>query len=1557
MRRPALALALVVVSCTQPSRSDAPARSTAALEALPAEEIDGALAAFAARPSVSSAELRARAMRTLISEDPKRALQVALNPVQRAALPADVQPFIEQWLDGVGDLDLIAGTSEDGAAPVPPERFLTLRGETFRAFVTGPRFEAKSRRQVRVHAVVLDELAAVSDRPTRLMTAGEPDDDSLPYRPGGQCPVSRKNVPKQASRVHAADAIYEFCTPDHVAAFDEQLGETEDQASDAPASAWSTGAKTVLFMRVDFDDLVGEPLSTAAAQTLIDTTSSNYFSATSYGQTSLTATVTPVFRLPQPSTFYKMNDNYYGLRSAAIAAATDAGYAFSSYSLDIVAFKGLYGGWAGRGSVGGRGNWLNGNFSARVTEHELGHNYGVWHANYWNATNSTIIGAGANQEYGNPFDVMGNGTQQFNAWFKKVLDWIPPSEIATALASGTYRIHALEQPITSGFHTLKVPRGDGQKDYWVEFRQAVASNRSLFNGVSINWGYASSTGSHLLDMTPGAPGGVADSALTYGRTFSDFNRGIHVTPLQKAGTMPEAIDVVVNIGAFPGNQPPTAGMIVASTLTPAVNAPVTFSIAASDPDGDALAYAWDFADDSYVPSAPMATHPFAAQRTYFVRCIVSDMKGGRVTRSVLVTVGTPARFTLGGTVTAGGTPVEGVRVGDATRVSYTDSDGKYSLSDVPDASVTLSAVKVDYAFTAGFASPVVVTGNLTGLDFTGSRVSGYSVSGTVVSSGTTGLAGVTVSDGTRSAVTAANGSFTLTGVPNGAWMLTAAKPGWSFAAKNVEVLGANVTGVQFTPSGAGLNGQILGGVTAAATVTDGLRTTTANGNGTNWFWNLSGVPSGTYNVVATLPGYTLTPTFTNPVTVAGSYVGNLHFNAVAGTSAAVSGTVTTGGVALPGATVSDGTRTSTTDSLGRFVLIGVPAGSYTLTPSHASYSFMPVTRMVTVGAANVTGQDFATTVVNPPPTVAMAATATPNPVTTGTSAVLSALGADDSGESSLRYTWSTSFFMAPSYSANGTNAAKTTTVTFARSGTYPFEVLIEDPGGLSVRSSVTVVVQQTLVSMTVNPPSANVLSGATQQFTAQGRDQFNQFMFAGPYSWAVSGGGSVSPTGLFTAGMTAGGPHTLTVTGGGKTGSAVVTVTSATSPMITVAARAIPSPVLGTSTSLTVGATDDGGEPALIYSWAMSAGPAAVTFSDNGTNAAKATTVTFTKAGAYQFVVSVVDGGGNMATSVVDVVVEQTPTTVQVAPGSTTVQPGAMLAFTASVEDQFGDSLGVQPALTWSVTSGGTVDANGVFTADAAPGGPYVVTASAGAVSGTATVTVSSAPDTRPPVVNIVAPAQDTRPGGGIDVQIDATDDVGVTGVALSLDGAAFGAELTSAPYSFMVNAAVLAPGAHLLVASARDAAGNTASSTPVRFFVGNGIDAPPVVTLSGVDDGGRVSGPLQLTVSATDDVAVMGLELLIDGVVAQTAMASPWSATVTLAAGAHTLQARATDTASQRGESALIDVTVVGALDMKPPEQLRGVCGCSSGALSPLLMLAAFALLRRRPKTRKRAP
>jgi C1A family cysteine protease len=192
-------------------------------------------------------------------------------------------------------------------------------------------------------------------------------------------------------------------------------------------------------------------------------------------------------------------------------------------------------------------------------------------------------------------------------------------------------------------------------------------------------------------------------------------------------------------------------------------------------------------------------------------------------------------------------------------------------------------------------------------------------------------------------------------------------------------------------------------------------------------------------------------------------------------------------------------------------------------------------------------QQFILAVAQPdyPPTVATTASASPSPVT-GTACNLSVLGADDNGEPNLTYSWSTTGTppAAVSFSANTSNAAKNTVATFTKAGSYSFLVTIKDAKSQQVTSSVSVAVNQTPASVTVSPSSASIPATTTQQFTAAAKDQFGAAFTTQPtYTWTVSGGGTISASGLFTAGSTAGGPYTVTAATGTVIGTASVTVT------------------------------------------------------------------------------------------------------------------------------------------------------------------------------------------------------------------------------------------------------------------------------------------------------------------------------------------------------------------------------------------------------------------------------
>jgi subtilase family serine protease len=166
------------------------------------------------------------------------------------------------------------------------------------------------------------------------------------------------------------------------------------------------------------------------------------------------------------------------------------------------------------------------------------------------------------------------------------------------------------------------------------------------------------------------------------------------------------------------------------------------------------------------------------------------------------------------------------------------------------------------------------------------------------------------------------------------------------------------------------------------------------------------------------------------------------------------------------------------------------------------------------------------------PTIVTPARASANPVT-GTSTVLSVAGSDAAGAASLTYTWSVisspAGVVGPAFSANGTNTALNTVVTFHGAGTYTFLVTLKDAAGLTATSSVKLTVSQTPTYLTLSPGSVSLKDGQAQQFSARALDQFGNALSAQPsWTWSViAGAGSVSKTGLYTAPASGSGAATV----------------------------------------------------------------------------------------------------------------------------------------------------------------------------------------------------------------------------------------------------------------------------------------------------------------------------------------------------------------------------------------------------------------------------------------------
>ncbi len=125
-------------------------------------------------------------------------------------------------------------------------------------------------------------------------------------------------------------------------------------------------------------------------------------------------------------------------------------------------------------------------------------------------------------------------------------------------------------------------------------------------------------------------------------------------------------------------------------------------------------------------------------------------------------------------------------------------------------------------------------------------------------------------------------------------------------------------------------------------------------------YTLNGLISGTYTLTPTLLDFGFTPSSMS-VIVNGANETGKDFTARAGRS--ISGTILVGSTGLPGVTVTETTygTTALTDTAGAYSLKGLADGVYTVTPSLASYTFEPISQVITLQGLSVGGVDFSAT--------------------------------------------------------------------------------------------------------------------------------------------------------------------------------------------------------------------------------------------------------------------------------------------------------------------------------------------------------------------------------------------------------------------------------------------------------------------------------------------------------------------------------------------------------------------------------------------------------------------
>lgn len=710
------------------------------------------------------AKERRAEFKALIAYDPQRALEESISRVTRQSLPREILEHLETPVSATGNYEVYKGLPAPGM-PKPAEgltlRYFEAKGMSYKARVYGTMEPLMGRKEIPLRGVAMDRELAVAESPVRQLEVGE----KIPVGTVVEdtCPVSNQTTKAVATgqavtadtpTIEVGERVITLCNGSHVAVLDEKYRTLVQAAGPGgPAffmdafpgtSSRAIGNFRCLYIRATYPDQMAQPNTEDQAMADMKDTAKFYLDS-SYGKMTTTYAVTPLVVLPQTLKWYQDKDlevNGLGvIQSQARAEAKKIGYDSAQYDCIIVRVNGgLRNGssWGGGDSV-----WL-GWGGMGVINHECGHSLGLGHANYWSTSDGTPYGNGANQEYGNDFDVMGTGSSNFshhyNSVFKRNLGWLPSSYVHFPKINGVYRLTAFDQPrLEEGKrYSLNVSK-NGTINYDIEYH---ATNPAIANQALVLYG------NRLIDTTPGSSGGKGDGGIKVGRTFSDWEADLHFTVVAINATTPPSLDLAYQRGPFPGNQAPTVAL-GASATTVNVGDTVTFTATANDADGDAVAYDWTFDDGTTAVNAAVVTKTFTSAAQVTAMVTVSDMKGGTTRRHVVINVGAHGKQTVTGNITAGGVPLSNVRVTVTSgKFAYTDADGNYALAGVSTGAQTLTATLNGYTLTPSFANPLTVVAGANTANWTAGGVAGTAL--------------VTLTKTVDAAEGGSNGNFRLT---------------------------------------------------------------------------------------------------------------------------------------------------------------------------------------------------------------------------------------------------------------------------------------------------------------------------------------------------------------------------------------------------------------------------------------------------------------------------------------------------------------------------------------------------------------------------------------------------------------------------------------------------------------------------------------------------------------------------------------------------------------------------------------------------------------------------
>lgn len=506
--------------------------------------------------------------------------------------------------------------------------------------------------------------------------------------------------------------------------------------------AATTGEQRTAVILVNFQDNPSQPISRADAHALVFGTVSDFYWEASYQKTFLAGDTYGYYTLPVSSGSCAIDlITQEADRQAATAGVDLSGYERLIYLMPNTACTGA--GYNSGAKLPSR-LWINSdNITAQSIAHELGHNFGLLHAQSLDCGAAVLDSDCASNVYGDPADVMGSGTlAHFDSVHKEKLGWLGGAgqpAIASVSASGRYLIAPIEVAGNTAVRAIKIPRGidpnTGQPTYYyVEYRQPLGFDAGLANignlatGVLVHLG-GSGQRSELLDMTPdsyptSAFNDMRDAALLPGRSYSDAATATTIK-LVSADANGALVDVLLGSAPAPTCTPATPVLsLIGGGTSVAAGTPVTYTITLGNRDGAGCA-ATTFSLARSVPNGWVGT-----------------LSTGSLTLSPGASANAVLTVTSGATSTAGSYAI-GVGTGsDASSMHTTTASAMYSVgAALPAPTTSVATDKTGYVRgETVYMSARVLDG--------GVPVAGAAVRFTVrTPTGTAALAGTTGTDG------------------------------------------------------------------------------------------------------------------------------------------------------------------------------------------------------------------------------------------------------------------------------------------------------------------------------------------------------------------------------------------------------------------------------------------------------------------------------------------------------------------------------------------------------------------------------------------------------------------------------------------------------------------------------------------------------------------------------------------------------------------------------------------------------------------------------------------